>query len=153
MITANFGRYGPYVAHNGQYASLDSADEVFTVGLNRAVTLLAEKKAKGRNPRGSEALKELGQNNGATIKVMRGRYGPYVTDGKINATIPKSSDPMSVTLEQANALLAERAAKGGKKPKREKAPAKEKPAAKASAKAKPAPKAKSKRTPVSAESE
>ncbi len=84
MITANFGRYGPYVAHNGQYASLESADEVFTVGLNRAVTVLAEKKAKSRNPRGSEALKELGPNpdGGAMIKVMKGRYGPYVTDGK-----------------------------------------------------------------------
>jgi len=156
MITANFGRYGPYVAHNGQYASLDSAEEVFTVGINRAVTLLAEKKAKGRNPRGSEALKELGQSNGATVKVMRGRYGPYVTDGKVNATIPKNSDPMTITLEQAAELIAERAAKGGgKKPKKEKAPAKEKPAAKAKsvAKAKPAPKAKAKRTPVAAESE
>jgi DNA topoisomerase-1 len=150
MITANFGRYGPYVAHAGQYASLESAEEVFNVGINRAVTLLAEKKAKGKNPRGSEALKELGQSNGATVKVMKGRYGPYVTDGKINATIPKSSDPMSVTLEQAAALLAERAAKGGgKKPKKEKPAAK----AKAPAKAKPAPKAKSKRTPVAAESE
>src|SRR5579871_151505 len=81
-ITANFGRYGPYVAHNGQYASLESADEVFTVGINRAVTILAEKKAKSRAPRGPEALKELGTDptSGATIKLMRGRYGPYVTD-------------------------------------------------------------------------
>jgi len=144
MITANFGRYGPYVAHNGQYASLDSADEVFTIGLNRAVTVLAEKKAKSRNPRGSEPLKDLGGG----IKVMKGRYGPYVTDGKLNATIPKGSDPMSVTLDEANALIAERAAKTGKKPK---AAPKEKPPAKAPAKAKPA--AKARRKPVAAGSE
>jgi DNA topoisomerase-1 len=120
-ITANFGRYGPYVAHDGQYASLDSADEVFTVGINRAVTVLAEKKAKSRSPRGPEALKELGAHpeGGAMVKLMRGRYGPYVTDGSTNATIPRDSDPLSVTLDQAVALIAERVAKGGgKKPKK-----------------------------------
>jgi DNA topoisomerase I len=144
-ITANFGRYGPYVAHDGQYASLDSADEVFTVGINRAVTVLAEKKAKSPSRRGPEALKELGANpeGGAMIKLMRGRYGPYVTDGSTNATIPRDSDPLSVTLDQAVTLLAERAAKGGgKKPK--KAPKKaaaEKPAKDASSKKAPAKKA------------
>ena len=136
-ITANFGRYGPYVAHDGQYASLDSAEEVFTVGLNRAVTVLAEKKAKSRSPRGPEALKELGPNpdGGAMIKLMRGRYGPYVTDGSTNATIPRDSDPLSVTLDQAVALIAERAAKGGgKKPKKAaKKAAAEKPAKKEAA--------------------
>ena len=123
-ITANFGRYGPYVAHDGQYASLDSADEVFTVGINRAVTLLAEKKAKSRAPRGPEALKELGAHpvSGTIVKLMRGRYGPYVTDGTVNATVPRDSDPLAVTLDQAVTLLAERAAKGGvKKPKSKKA--------------------------------
>jgi len=119
-ITANFGRYGPYVAHDGQYASLDSAEEVFDVGLNRAVVLLAEKKAKSRGPRGSEPLKELGAHpeTGAVVKVMRGRFGPYVSDGETNATIPRDSDPLGVTLDQAVALIAERIAKGGgKKPK------------------------------------
>ncbi|MBI3677070.1 MAG: type I DNA topoisomerase [Proteobacteria bacterium] len=113
-ITANFGRYGPYVAHNGSYASLDSPEEVFTVGLNRAVTIIAEKKAKSRAPRGPEALKELGPHpeSKAPIKLMRGRYGPYVTDGTTNATVSRESDPLSVTLDQAVALLAERAAKG-----------------------------------------
>ena len=144
-ITANFGRYGPYVAHDGQYASLDSAEEVFTVGINRAVTVLAEKKAKSRSPRGPEALKELGAHpeSGATVKLMRGRYGPYVTDGSTNATIPRDNDPLSVTLDQAVALIAERAAKGGgKKPK--KAPKKaaaEKPAKAAAPKKAPAKKA------------
>jgi DNA topoisomerase-1 len=151
-ITANFGRYGPYVAHDGQYASLDSAEEVFTVGINRAVTVLAEKKAKSRAPRGPEALKELGANpeGGAMIKLMRGRYGPYVTDGSTNATIPRDADPLTVTLDQAVALIAERAAKGGgKKPKKaakKAAPAKDAapkkaPAKKAAAKKKPAKKA------------
>ena len=116
-ITANFGRYGPYIAHNGHYASLDAADEVFTVGINRAVSLLAEKKAKTRSFRGPEPLKELGTSpQGAGIKLMRGRYGPYVTDGTINATIPRDTDPLGVSLEQAVALLAERAAKGSTRP-------------------------------------
>jgi DNA topoisomerase-1 len=119
-IMAGFGRFGPYLAHDSAYASLDSPEEVFTVGINRAVTLLAERKAKGgRGPRGGQALKELGAHpqSGAAVKVMKGRYGPYVTDGKLNATLPQSSDPASVTMEEAVALLAARAAKGpgGKK--------------------------------------
>ncbi len=121
MITANFGRFGPYVAHDGKYASLESPDDVFTIGLNHAVTVLAEKKAKGGGRRGPQALKELGQDgDGNTIKVLKGRYGPYVSDGDINATIPDGNDPMEVTLEQALALIAERAAKGGGKKKKKK---------------------------------
>jgi DNA topoisomerase I len=142
-ITANFGRYGPYVAHDGQYASLDTPEDVFTVGVNRAVTLLAERKARSRPRGGPEPLKELGNSAaGATVKLMRGRYGPYVTDGKINATIPKSTDPNKVTLEEALALIAERAAKGPSPKQKMKALAKAKKAAKAETKAKPAPKKK-----------
>jgi DNA topoisomerase-1 len=128
MITANFGRYGPYVAHNGQYASLESPEDVFTIGLNHAVTVIAEKKAKSRAPRGPEPLKELGANpqGGAVIKLMRGRYGPYVTDGDTNATVPSATDPLSVTLEQAIELIAERAAKGGSKKRKDPAKAKSK---------------------------
>jgi len=152
-ITANFGRYGPYVAHAGKYASLDSPEEVFTVGLNRAVTLLAEKKARGFQRRGQEPLKDLGADpSGTMVKVMKGRYGPYVSDGSVNATIPRNADPMTVTLEQALALLAERVAKGpskkfnGKakkaaqtKPEKKPAPKKTKaPAKKKAAKRKPA---------------
>ena len=119
MITANFGRFGPYVAHDGKYASLDSPDEVFTVGLNRAVTVIAEKKAKPRGRRGSEPLKELGNDtSGTPIKLMKGRFGPYVTDGTTNATVPNSDDPTSITLEQAVALIADRASKGGGKKKK-----------------------------------
>ena len=148
-ITANFGRFGPYVAHDGQYASLDGPEEVFTVGINRAVTIIAEKKAKSPSRRGPEALKELGANpeGGATIKLMRGRYGPYVTDGSTNATIPRNADPLTVTLDQAAALIADRIAKGGggKKPKAKKAPARkqtaEAPAKKSAPKKAPTKKA------------
>jgi DNA topoisomerase-1 len=119
MITANFGRYGPYVAHDGKYASLDSPEDVFTVGLNRAVTVIAEKKANPRGRRGAHALKELGNDaSGTAIKLMKGRYGPYVTDGTNNATVPDNDDPLAISLEQASALLAERAAKNGGKKKR-----------------------------------
>ena len=128
MITSNFGRFGPYVAHDGKYASLESPDDVFNIGLNHAVTILAEKKAKGGR-RGPEALKELGADaEGNAIKVMKGRYGPYVTDGSNNATIPNGNDPEQVTLEQALVLIAERIAKGGGK-KKKRAPAKPKKAA------------------------
>ncbi|MBW7837480.1 MAG: type I DNA topoisomerase [Sphingomonadales bacterium] len=116
-ITAAIGRYGPYVAHDGAFASLPSSDEVFTIGINRAVTVLAENK-KGRT-RKSEAIKELGAHpeSGAAVKVMAGRFGPYVTDGKVNATLPKNLQPEAVTLDEAVALLAARAAKGpAKKP-------------------------------------
>jgi DNA topoisomerase-1 len=145
-ITANFGRFGPYVAHSGQYASLESPDDVFTIGINHAVTVLAEKKAKSRPRGGPEALKELGNNaEGKMVKLMRGRYGPYVTDGDTNATLPKDSDPLTLTLEQANALIAEREAAGGgkKKPKRAKPKpaAKEKTAKATTPKAEAAPKA------------
>ena len=115
-ITANFGRFGPYVQHQKTYASLESPEDVFTVGINRAVTLIAEKKANPRGRRGPEPLKELGPGaNGETIKLMNGRYGPYVTDGTTNATIPNGTDPLSVTLEQAQTLIAKREAKGGGK--------------------------------------
>ena len=112
-ITSNFGRFGPYIAHDGTYASLESPEDVFTIGLNHAVTVLAEKKARGGGRRGAEALKELGNNPaGVAVKVMKGRYGPYVTDGTTNATIPNGTEPTAVTLEQALQLIAERAAKG-----------------------------------------
>jgi DNA topoisomerase-1 len=137
MITANFGRFGPYVAHDGKYASLESPDDVFNIGLNHAVTVLAEKKAKGGR-RGPQVIKELGAGKeGFAIKVLKGRYGPYVSDGETNATIPEASDPESVTLEQAEALIAERVAKGGGKKKKKKSAPKPKADAKAKAEAKP----------------
>ena len=125
-ITANFGRFGPYVQHQKQYASLESPDDVFNIGLNHAVTLIAERKAKGFKRRGPEPLKELGPDptSGDMIKVMKGRYGAYVTDGTINATIPGEGDPNEITLAAAIELIAARAAKGGGKKKKKAAPKK-----------------------------
>ena len=142
MISAGIGRYGPFVLHDGMYANLENVEDVFSIGLNRAVSVLAEKAAKGpgRGRSAPAALKELGEHPevGGPITVRDGRYGPYVNHGKINATIPKNTDPMSVTLEDAVKLIAERAEKSGKKvggAKAKKAPAK-KPAAKKKAPAK-----------------
>ena len=138
-ITSNFGRFGPYVYHDGIYASLPSPEDVFEIGLNHAVTLIAEKKAKGPGRRGAQQLKDLGAApDGKPIKVLKGKFGPYVSDGETNATLPEGTEPDAVTMEQALALIAERAAKGGKKKKPAKA-AKPK-AEKAVKKAKAAPK-------------
>ena len=142
-IVAGFGRYGPYVAHAGAYASLETPEDVFTVGLNRAVTLIAERKSKGGRPRGAQALKELGKapDSDAMIRVLKGRYGPYVSDGTTNATLPNGIDPMSVELDQALELIAVRAAKGPVK-KKKKAAKKAATKPKKAAKKKPAAKAK-----------
>ncbi|MFN3959317.1 MAG: type I DNA topoisomerase [Parvularculaceae bacterium] len=143
MIEAGLGRFGPYVRHDKTWANLPGIDDVFEIGLNRAVALIAEKRANpraGRNA-GPKPLKELGSHpaTGEPVAIMDGRYGPYVKSGKVNANIPKGKSPDEVTLEEALALIAEREAKGGGKaarkkaaPKKEKAPAK-KPAAKKAA--------------------
>jgi DNA topoisomerase-1 len=112
-ITAGIGRYGPFVLHQGTYANLDSVDEVFTVGINRAVSAIAEKKAGGRQRRfTSQALRTLGDHPqlGGSITVRDGRYGPYVNHGKINATLPRGADPASVTLDEAVTLIAAKSA-------------------------------------------
>ena len=148
-ITAGLGRFGPFVAHDGTYANVSDIEEVFEVGLNRAVSLLAEKRA-GRAARGAAAapLKELGNHpeDGAAVQVMAGRYGPYVKWNKVNATLPKGTEPDDMTLEAALPLLAAKAGAGPKKKAAatKKAPAK-KPAAKATAK-KPAAKKTTKKT-------
>jgi DNA topoisomerase-1 len=121
-ITAGLGRFGPFVLHDGTYANLPGIDEVFDVGINRAVALIAEKK-EGRAGRGRgtpAALKDLGEHPtlGGPVTVRDGRYGPYVNHGKVNATLPKGMDPQTVTAEIAVALLAERAAKSPTKPTR-----------------------------------
>ena len=100
---------------------------MFEVGLNRAVTVIAEKKEKGGRGRGKPAaLATLGEHPGfgGEITVRDGRFGPYVNVGKINATLPKGKDPAGVTLEEAIQLLNERAEKTGKKPTAKKSPAK-----------------------------
>ena len=133
MISAGIGRYGPFVLHEGTYANLSTPDEVFSVGINRAVDALAQKRAKGGGRGGAAAtpLKELGEHpsEGGPINVYDGRYGPYVKHGKINATLPKDTDPKAVTMEQALELIAAKASKGGTKKKA----AAKKPAAKKTA--------------------
>ncbi|MEW9808450.1 type I DNA topoisomerase [Mesorhizobium sp. ZMM04-5] len=145
MISAGLGRYGPFVLHDGTYANVESIEDVFTIGINRAVSVIAEKLAKGRGARNGgtpAALKELGDHpDGGKVTVRDGRYGPYVNHEKVNATLPKGKDPMSVTLEEALELIAERAAKGGgKKPARKAKAAKSGGAAKKTAARKPAAK-------------
>ena len=138
-ITAGIGRYGPFVLHDGLYANLENVEEVFVVGLNRAVSALADKKANPRGRSAAKALKDLGDHpdGGGKVTVNDGRYGPYVKFGKINATLPKDQKPEDVTMEIAAELIAAKAAKGGKKaPAKKKAATKKKtPAKKASAKA------------------
>ncbi|XSG82351.1 MAG: type I DNA topoisomerase [Methyloligella sp. ZOD6] len=114
-ITAGFGRYGPYVHHQKTYASLSGPEEVFTVGANRAISLLAEKEAS-RAKRGGSVIKELGEHPElkGPVQVMSGRYGPYVKHDKVNATLPKDKDPESITMEEAVELIAARAEKTGK---------------------------------------
>ncbi|OYY75343.1 MAG: DNA topoisomerase I [Sphingomonas sp. 28-62-20] len=146
-ITASIGRYGPYLAHNGKYGRLTSTADVFETGMNAAVVKLAEAAAGGGRPqRGAQApLKVLGAHprTELEIKLMEGRFGPYVTDGTTNATIPKTIDKDALTLEEAAQLIDARAAaapaKKGKKPVKKaaakKAPAKKAPAKKVAKKA------------------
>ena len=120
-ITAGIGRFGPFVRHEKTYASLEAGDEVFDIGLNRAVTLIAEKIAKGPSGRrfGADPGKPLGEHPSlGGVAVKNGRYGAYVTAGGVNATIPSDKTPETITLAEAIALIDERAAKGGGKPKR-----------------------------------
>lgn len=134
MILANFGRFGPYVQHGKTYANLKDPRDVFTIGLNHAVVMIADKRAKAAaGGRGAAtALKTLGEHpSGGALDVFEGKYGPYVKWGKVNATLPKDMTPDTVTLEQAVELVN---AKGGAK----KAPAKKAGAKKAPAKKKPA---------------
>jgi DNA topoisomerase-1 len=129
-ITASIGRYGPYLAHDGKYAKLGSTAEVFETGMNAAVAKLADAAAGGgRKGASREPIAVLGAHpaSGKDLKVMEGRYGPYVTDGTTHATLPKGSDPKAITLDQAISLIDERAAKGpAKKKGGRRAPAKKK---------------------------
>jgi DNA topoisomerase I len=136
MIVAGLGRYGPYIQKATTYVNLPGIDDVFEIGLNRAVALIAEKAAgggKGRFQRTpAVALAELGESpvTGKAISVRNGRFGPFITDGVTIVNVPRGAEPASVTIDQALGLLAEKAAKGGG--------GKKKPAAKTKAKAEPA---------------
>ena len=134
IILAGIGRFGPYVQHSGTYANLDLPEEVFDVGLNRAITVLAEKLAGGGKGRGraeATALKDLGLHpqTGKSVKILSGRFGPYIKHEATNANVPKGMEPTDLTLEEAVRLIAEREAKGGGKKKPVKAKAAAKPKA------------------------
>ena len=151
-VETSIGRFGPYVKWNKTYANLPDVEEVFTIGMNRAVEVLAQKLARGPG-RGAaaEPIKSLGAHpEGGEVQVMPGRYGPYVKWGKVNATLPKELEPEAVTLEQALPLIEAKASKGGRKkaaPKKAASKAPTKTAAKAAAK-KPAAKKAATKTPV-----
>ncbi|UWR85043.1 type I DNA topoisomerase [Phaeobacter inhibens] len=140
-IQANLGRFGPYIAHQKPdeekpvYVNLKETLDVFEIGMNRAVEMLAEKRANpGRGRRAAaKALKELGEHpeSGGAISIMDGRYGPYVKWEKVNATLPKDVEPKDVTVEMAVQLITEKAGKSGAK---KKAPAKKAAAKKTTAK-------------------
>ena len=125
-ITAGLGRYGPFVLHEGVYANLSDFEEIFSVGLNRAVDLIAEKVASRGNRGQQTALKDLGTHpeGGGNVLVMDGRYGPYVKFGKVNATLPKDVTPEDVTMEQAVEMIAAKAGAKAKKKAAKKKPAK-----------------------------
>jgi DNA topoisomerase-1 len=121
-ILAGIGRYGAYVQHGKTYANLEPGDDVLTIGLNRAVTLIADKRTKG--PRGrrfaADPGRSLGEHpdKGGPIVVKSGRYGPYVSHDGLNATIPKEKSPEAITLDEAVGLLAARAERVGSAPPR-----------------------------------
>ncbi len=137
-VEASIGRFGPYVMHtttgdDGKakkiYTNIKDPGEVLTIGMNRAVELIAQKAARGGRGQAAKPLRELGEHpsDGGAVNVMGGRYGPYVKWEKINATLPKDVEPDAVTMEMAVELIAAKAATKGK---RKKAPAKKKSAKK-----------------------
>src|SRR5712671_3774661 len=137
-ITAGIGRFGPYLKHGSAFTSLAADDDVLTIGLNRAVTLLAEAKTAPR--RGPQLLREIGPHpEGGVVGLYRGRYGPYVSHDKIYASLPKGADPDTYSLDDAIPLLAAQKAKGkGKSRGKTRRPQRKAPGALANGEAKPA---------------
>jgi len=113
-VKAHIGRYGPYVQHRKVYASLTQEDDVLTVGMERALELLAKKEGK------SKAVRTIGNHpeSGEPLEILEGRYGPYIKYQKINASLPKGTEIEAVTMEQALDLIAAKAAAKGKGRKR-----------------------------------
>ncbi|MEM6728221.1 MAG: type I DNA topoisomerase, partial [Pseudomonadota bacterium] len=143
-IWANIGRYGPYLKYadsisdrGGVNANLESIDDVWEIGMNRAVEVIASKPKRGQRGQAATPVRELGEHPeaGGPVNVFKGKYGPYVKWEKINATIPDTVEVDDLTMAQAVDLIAERAAKSGKKVKKA-------PARKTAAKKKPATKKK-----------
>ncbi|MEE9277820.1 MAG: topoisomerase C-terminal repeat-containing protein, partial [Dehalococcoidia bacterium] len=110
----------PFIKRGKDTRSLSDSDDVYTITLERALQLLAEPKSAGfRRRAGSKVLADLGAHpdTGKPVRVLEGRYGPYASDGETNASIPRDADPAQVTLEQALALLAQKAAAPKRKPR------------------------------------
>ncbi len=135
-VEASIGRFGPYVKHGKTYANLKDPEEVLTIGMNRAMEILAQKASRGAGRAAAKPLRELGEHpDGGPVAVYEGRYGPYVKWGKVNATLPKETAPEALTLDAALALIAAKApakkksAKAAPKAARKKAPAGKKAAA------------------------
>jgi DNA topoisomerase-1 len=154
-ILAGIGRYGPYVQRGKTYANLEAADDVFTIGMNRAIDLIATKEAGGgrkfgRSAKGAPTGKLLGQHpDGGEITLLDGRYGAYVKWGSVNATIPNGADKDGLTLEAALGLIAARIeANGGVKPARGKGQRSAAPARKDNKKAAPAGRPAPKKAPA-----
>ena len=143
-VEAGIGRFGPFVVHDGDFRSLEKTDDVYTVGLARALELLAQPKGGRRARTSVEPIRVIGPHpaDREPVKVFEGRYGPYVKHGEVNASLPKDLGPDDVTMEQAVELLAARAARAPAKGKgkgrgaaAKKAPAKRAPKAASGTKA------------------
>jgi DNA topoisomerase-1 len=131
-VTVNIGRFGPYIQHDGAFRSIPKSDNVFDIELERALQIWAEPKSAGRG-----SLRQLGAHpeDQQPVGIFSGRYGPYVKHGKVNATLPSDAEVETLTLEEALALLAEKAAKTGKPaPKKQAVPKKKAVSKKAAAK-------------------
>lgn len=136
-ITAQNGRYGPYLKRGSDSRSLATEDQIFTITLDEALKIYAEPKRRGRQAASAPPLRELGNDpvSGKPMVIKDGRFGPYVTDGETNASLRKGDDVLSITDERASELLADRRARGPvKKKAAKKAPAKKTAAKKAAAK-------------------
>jgi DNA topoisomerase-1 len=134
IITA-LGRFGPYLKHNKTFVSLKDPEDMFNLGMNRAVELIAEKVANpGRRANSATVLKEIGKHpeSNEVISVMSGRYGPYIKYEKVNATLPKDKNPEDITLDMALEYIAAKIAKSPKKKTAKKKTAKKKIAKKTS---------------------
>jgi DNA topoisomerase I len=134
-ITAQNGRYGPYLKRGTDSRSLATEDQIFSVTLEEALKLYAEPKRRGRQGAAAPPLRELGTDaaSGKPMVIKDGRFGPYVTDGETNASLRKGDDVLSITDARASELLADRRARGPVKKATKKA-AKKSPAKKAAAK-------------------
>jgi DNA topoisomerase-1 len=118
VVVAGLGRFGPYIKHGDDYRSLEESDDLFTVDLTRALALLAAPKRSARQAAKRVIRKIDVPDGGTALQVLEGRFGPYVTDGEVNASIPKGADPATISLEDAQALLEARRGAPPREPRR-----------------------------------